>query len=98
MPVTIGAERNNTMDGLLVFVLLLAAWAMAQAVTRRQMSAAPASQAVQGGNLMDELGPAGAARLFTEPLASQASWLLPLAILGLVSAVARLGQPWPLTP
>lgn len=32
MPVAIVTERNNTIDGLLVFVLLLAAWAFLQAV------------------------------------------------------------------
>jgi len=32
MPATIATERNNTMDGLLVFVLLLAAWAFIEAV------------------------------------------------------------------
>ncbi len=32
MPVAISTERNNTIDGLLVFVLLLAAWAFLQAV------------------------------------------------------------------
>jgi 4-amino-4-deoxy-L-arabinose transferase-like glycosyltransferase len=31
-PVTISTERNNTIDGLLLFVLLLAAWAFLQAV------------------------------------------------------------------
>jgi 4-amino-4-deoxy-L-arabinose transferase-like glycosyltransferase len=30
MPVAVSAERNNTIDGLLVFVLLLAAWAFLQ--------------------------------------------------------------------
>lgn len=32
MPVAISAERNNNIDGLLVFVLLLAAWAFLQSV------------------------------------------------------------------
>ena len=32
MPVTISTERNNTIDGLLVFVLLLAVWAVWRAV------------------------------------------------------------------
>ena len=32
MPVTISTERNNTIDGLLVFVLLLAGWAVWKAV------------------------------------------------------------------
>ena len=37
MPVAISAERNNTIDGLLVFVLLLAAWAFLQSVYTRKM-------------------------------------------------------------
>ncbi len=36
-PVAISAERNNTIDGLLVFVLLLAAWAFAQSVYTRKV-------------------------------------------------------------
>jgi 4-amino-4-deoxy-L-arabinose transferase-like glycosyltransferase len=32
MPVAISAERNNTIDGLLVFVLLMAAWAFLKSV------------------------------------------------------------------
>ena len=32
MPVAISTERNNTIDGLLVFVLLMAAWAFLQSV------------------------------------------------------------------
>jgi 4-amino-4-deoxy-L-arabinose transferase-like glycosyltransferase len=32
MPVAVSAERNNTIDGLLVFVLLCAAWAFLEAV------------------------------------------------------------------
>jgi 4-amino-4-deoxy-L-arabinose transferase-like glycosyltransferase len=37
MPVAISAERNNTIDGLLVFVLLLAAWAFLQSVYTGKM-------------------------------------------------------------
>ena len=37
MPVAISAERNNTIDGLLVFVLLIAAWAFLQSVYTRQL-------------------------------------------------------------
>jgi 4-amino-4-deoxy-L-arabinose transferase-like glycosyltransferase len=33
-PVTVSTERNNTIDGLLVFVLLLAVWATLEAVRR----------------------------------------------------------------
>lgn len=44
-----------------------------------------------------EVGNAGPLRLFTEPLASQASWLLPLALLGLALTLVVLGRPWPLS-
>ena len=44
-----------------------------------------------------EVGAAGIFRLFTEPLAPQASWLLPLALLGGLLTLGRLGKPWPLT-
>lgn len=36
-PVAISAERNNTIDGLLVFVLLLAAWAFLESVYTRKV-------------------------------------------------------------
>ncbi|MBU0511681.1 MAG: glycosyltransferase family 39 protein, partial [Chloroflexi bacterium] len=36
-PVTIATERNNTIDGLLVFVLLLAAWAFIIAAEKGQL-------------------------------------------------------------
>ena len=36
-PVTISAERNNTIDGQLVFVLLLAAWAFIKATEKGQL-------------------------------------------------------------
>lgn len=36
-PVAVSAERNNTIDGLLVFVLLLAAWAVLQSVYTRKV-------------------------------------------------------------
>lgn len=35
-PVAVSAERNNTIDGLLVFVLLLAAWAVLRSLYTRQ--------------------------------------------------------------
>ena len=37
MPITIATERNNTIDGLLVFFLLLAAWAFVEAVRREKL-------------------------------------------------------------
>ena len=36
-PITIAAERNNTVDGLLVFVLLLATWAVWNSVERGRL-------------------------------------------------------------
>ena len=45
----------------------------------------------------NEVGTAGPLRLLTEPLASQASWLLPLALLGAALTLIVLGRPWPLT-
>lgn len=38
MPVTVATERNNTIDGLLVFVLLLAAWAFLVAAETGRLS------------------------------------------------------------
>jgi 4-amino-4-deoxy-L-arabinose transferase-like glycosyltransferase len=43
------------------------------------------------------VGEAGWLRLFREPLAGEASWLLPLALLGLPLALVVLGRPRPLT-
>ncbi|PKN93073.1 MAG: hypothetical protein CVU44_11630 [Chloroflexi bacterium HGW-Chloroflexi-6] len=45
----------------------------------------------------NEVGEAGLLRLFSEPLASEASWLMPLALLGLGLTLAVLGRPLPLT-
>jgi 4-amino-4-deoxy-L-arabinose transferase-like glycosyltransferase len=43
-----------------------------------------------------EVGHAGALRMFTEPLFDEASWLLPIALLGLPILLALLGVRWPL--
>jgi len=214
MPVTVATERNNTIDGLLVFVLLLAAWAFLHAVrsghlrylllgaflvglgfnvkmlqasmalpalyalyllgaphswrkrivhlagatvvllavslswaiavdltpadsrpyvgsstnntvmelitghnglrrvTATAMPSVPAmpfgggqaGQPLQGADLGGgprnasafEVGEPGALRLFTEPLVTQASWLLPLALLGIPLIMVLLGWRWPL--
>jgi 4-amino-4-deoxy-L-arabinose transferase-like glycosyltransferase len=50
-----------------------------------------------GGGGSSEVGEPGWLRLFTEPLAGEASWLLPLALLGLPLTLWVLGRPWPLT-
>jgi len=47
-----------------------------------------------GGGPSQEMGEPGALRLFSEPLVTQASWLLPLALLGLPLALVMAG--WPL--
>ncbi len=44
-----------------------------------------------------ETGRAGLTRLFTAPLVEEASWLLPLALLGIVLAALVLGWAWPLS-
>ena len=44
-----------------------------------------------------EVGQAGWLRLFTEPLATEAGWLLPLALLGIPLALMALGWRWPLS-
>jgi 4-amino-4-deoxy-L-arabinose transferase-like glycosyltransferase len=43
------------------------------------------------------VGEAGALRLFSEPLVTEASWLLPLALLGLPLTLVVLGWSWPLS-
>ena len=45
----------------------------------------------------NEVGRAGLKRLFTEPLASQASWLLPLALMGIAFLLFVIGRPRPMT-
>ncbi|MBI5829239.1 MAG: glycosyltransferase family 39 protein [Chloroflexi bacterium] len=186
MPVTIATERNNTIDGTLVFVLLLAAWAVLRSVRlgkfrylllgvflvglgfnikmlqafmvvpalyalylfgaphrwwKRLVHLAAATALLlvvslswavavdltpaanrpfpgdgprfpppNGGPIpqgpngnggapggSQEVGKAGPLRLFTAPLAEEASWLLPLALMGLVLLALTLGWRRPLT-
>jgi 4-amino-4-deoxy-L-arabinose transferase-like glycosyltransferase len=199
-PVTIAAERNNTMDGMLVLALLLAAWAVWKSVESSQfrylllgafiiglgfnikmlqaymilpalyalylwgakhglmkrivhlivatvllltislswaliVDVVPASsrpfigsstdntvteliighngiRRLLGASTVDdsglvngssqsnqaqEIGSAGLLRLFTEPLATQASWLLPLALMGCFLPLGMLGHSCTLT-
>jgi len=44
-----------------------------------------------------EVGDAGILRLFTEPLVTEASWMLPLALLGIALILIVLGWKWPLS-
>ena len=50
-----------------------------------------------GGGRSSEVGQAGWLRLVTEPLAGEAGWLLPVALLGIPLALVVLGRPWPLS-
>jgi 4-amino-4-deoxy-L-arabinose transferase-like glycosyltransferase len=53
--------------------------------------------AQQRGGPNQEVGEAGALRLFTEPLVTEASWLLTLALLGTPLISVVLGWSWPLS-
>ncbi len=55
----------------------------------------PSTQA--GGGRNQEIGEAGVLRLFTEPLVTEAGWLLPLALLGIPLVLVVLGWQWPLS-
>jgi 4-amino-4-deoxy-L-arabinose transferase-like glycosyltransferase len=55
----------------------------------------PPAQRRGGPN--QEVGEAGVLRLFTEPLVTEASWLLPLALLGIPLVLVTLGWQWPLS-
>jgi 4-amino-4-deoxy-L-arabinose transferase-like glycosyltransferase len=44
-----------------------------------------------------EVGAAGWSRLFSEPLVTEASWVLPLALLGIPLLLVVLGPGWPLS-
>ncbi|MFQ5341496.1 MAG: glycosyltransferase family 39 protein [Anaerolineae bacterium] len=44
-----------------------------------------------------ETGRAGLTRLFSQPLVEEASWLLPLALLGILLTALVLGWAWPLS-
>lgn len=57
----------------------------------------PGIRGTPGMGLNGETGSAGPLRLFIEPLVTEASWLLPLGLLGIPLAIAALGWRWPLT-
>ncbi len=48
------------------------------------------------GGRSSETGSAGLMRLFQEPLVTEASWLLPLALLGIPLSLTAAGWRWPL--
>jgi 4-amino-4-deoxy-L-arabinose transferase-like glycosyltransferase len=50
-----------------------------------------------GPGQSSEVGRAGVLRLFTEPLVTEASWLLPLALLGILLVMGVVGWKWPLS-
>ncbi|MFQ5616784.1 MAG: hypothetical protein ACE5GO_10065, partial [Anaerolineales bacterium] len=49
-----------------------------------------------GNRRSGETGRAGVLRLFEEPLVTEASWLLPLVLLGIPVALTAMGWAWPL--
>jgi 4-amino-4-deoxy-L-arabinose transferase-like glycosyltransferase len=51
-----------------------------------------------GPGASGENGAPGPLRLLDQQLAGQISWLLPLALFGLIAAVGRQGRRWPLDP
>jgi 4-amino-4-deoxy-L-arabinose transferase-like glycosyltransferase len=55
-----------------------------------------AQQGQAGPNRSSEVGTAGLLRLFTEPLVTEGSWLLPLALVGIVLSLSAAGRKWPL--
>lgn len=60
-------------------------------------TSAPPPQQDGGGGLGDEIGEPGLLRLFNRQLAGQTSWLLPLAVIGLLAAAAQTRLRWPPT-
>ncbi len=56
----------------------------------------PANSGGPGGGRSGETGTAGVLRLFEEPLVTEASWLLPLVLLGLPIALVAMSWSWPL--
>lgn len=50
-----------------------------------------------GNPIAQEVGEPGVLRLFSAPLVTEASWLLPLALLGILLVLVVLGRFWPLT-
>jgi 4-amino-4-deoxy-L-arabinose transferase-like glycosyltransferase len=51
----------------------------------------------QGNGRASEVGQPGWLRLFSAPLVTEASWLLPVALLGIPLTLLVLGRPWPQT-
>ena len=57
----------------------------------------PGGVAGLGNPRSSEVGEPGVLRLVTEPLVTEAGWLLPLALLGIPLILAILGWQWPLS-
>jgi 4-amino-4-deoxy-L-arabinose transferase-like glycosyltransferase len=63
-----------------------------------QAQAGPANSPDGGGGMNGgETGQAGVLRLFEEPLVTEASWMLPLVLLGIPVALVSTGWKWPLS-
>jgi 4-amino-4-deoxy-L-arabinose transferase-like glycosyltransferase len=59
--------------------------------------AGPGGAGGPGGSRTSEVGSAGLLRLFSEPLVTEASWILPLALMGMLLVLIVLGWEWPLS-
>lgn len=96
----IGSSTDNTVMELIVghngLKRLLSVSSYEQVTTYLEADAGAAAQSIRSGDLK-EIGTAGLFRLFSEPLAAQVSWLLPLALPGLALALFVLGRPRSLT-
>jgi len=68
-----------------------------QVIDQPQAYPAGGNQPNAGPGRSAEVGDAGILRLFSEPLATEASWLLPLALLGILLVLGVLGWKWPLS-
>jgi 4-amino-4-deoxy-L-arabinose transferase-like glycosyltransferase len=51
---------------------------------------------IQGNGRSEEVGEVGILRLFTEPLVTEMSWLLPFALLGSIAAIFAVKWLWPI--
>jgi len=61
-----------------------------------QLPGGPGGQGAPRGGLANETGERGVFRLFNEQLSGQASWLLPLAALGMIAIAFSTPLRWPL--
>ncbi len=91
----IGSSTDNTVTELIVGHNGLRRLLNASSYASMQSGSEIATLVGNSGS-PNEVGTAGVLRLFSEPLATQASWLLPLALMGLALTLVVLGRPFSL--